>query len=199
VVQTVTVSGTRPASCRPSARRLESPLARPSWNGLFQSRRRAGESLRDRLKRYAQQCPRVRALPRRDDRPKHLTHKYSVVYPEYGADPLHPFGPVATPVVATGRFTPSDECPHLLCLDALTGRVLWSHDLQKEFNTTEDLRGFNSSPSLKAISSSCHRQKSADFHHSLRQGTRAAKSGKDSTKFHRTHRPSSSTSRGGNN
>jgi outer membrane protein assembly factor BamB len=78
------------------------------------------------------------------------THKYSVVYPEYGADPLHPFGPVATPVVAHGKIYTIGRMSHLLCLDALTGRVLWSHDLQKEFNTTEDLRGFNSSPIVES-------------------------------------------------
>src|SRR5499426_184253 len=39
---------------------------------------------------------------------------------------------------------------HLLCLDALTGGVLWSHDLPKEFKTREDLRGFNSSPIVES-------------------------------------------------
>src|SRR5262245_38819427 len=72
-------------------------------------------------------------------------HKYEVTYPEYGADPAHAFGPVATPVVAHGKIYTLGRMSRLLCLDALTGRVLWSHDLPKEFKTTEDLRGFNSS------------------------------------------------------
>jgi outer membrane protein assembly factor BamB len=77
-------------------------------------------------------------------------HKYEVRYPEYGADPAHPFGPVATPVVAHGKVYTLGRMSHLLCLDALTGRVLWSHDLPKEFKTTEDLRGFNSSPIVES-------------------------------------------------
>src|SRR5262249_28015382 len=77
-------------------------------------------------------------------------HKYRVTYPEYGADPDHPFGPVATPVVAHGKIYTLGRMSHLLCLDALNGRVLWSHDLPKEFNTTEDLRGFNSSPIVES-------------------------------------------------
>src|SRR6185295_14468567 len=77
-------------------------------------------------------------------------HKYRVVYPEYGSNPDHPFGPVATPVVANGKVYTFGRMSHLLCLDALTGNVLWSHDLPKEFNTTEDLRGFNSSPLIES-------------------------------------------------
>jgi outer membrane protein assembly factor BamB len=78
------------------------------------------------------------------------SHQYEVTYPEYGADPTHPFGPVATPALASGKIYTLGRMSHLLCLDALTGRVLWSHDLQKEFNTTEDLRGFNSSPIVES-------------------------------------------------
>lgn len=74
------------------------------------------------------------------------THTYDVVYPEYGADPDHPFGPAATPVVADGKIYTYGRMSHLICLDAMTGRVLWSHDLPKEFQTTEDLRGPNVSP-----------------------------------------------------
>lgn len=78
------------------------------------------------------------------------THTYDVVYPEYGADPAHPFGPAATPVVASGKIYSLERMSHLLCLDALTGRVLWSHNLPKEYNTTEDLRGFSSSPIVES-------------------------------------------------
>ena len=78
------------------------------------------------------------------------THTYEVVYPEYGADPAHPFGPAATPVVANGKIYTFGRMSHLLCLDALTGRVLWSHNLPKEYNTTEDLRGFSSSPIIES-------------------------------------------------
>lgn len=78
------------------------------------------------------------------------THTYDVVYPEYGADPAHPFGPAATPVVADGKIYTVGRMSHLVCLDAKTGRLLWSHNLPKEFNTTEDLRGFSSSPLIES-------------------------------------------------
>jgi outer membrane protein assembly factor BamB len=78
------------------------------------------------------------------------THTYDVVYPEYGADPEHPFGPVATPVVAGGKIYTFGRMSHLLCLDAATGRVLWQHDLPKEYDTKEDLRGPNSSPIVES-------------------------------------------------
>ena len=78
------------------------------------------------------------------------THTYDVVYPEYGSDPAHPFCPVATPIVASGKIYTLGRMSHLLCLDALTGRVLWSHNLPKEYNTTEDLRGPNCSPVVES-------------------------------------------------
>ena len=78
------------------------------------------------------------------------THTYDVVYPEYGADPDHPFGPAATPVVAGGKIYTYGRMSHLLCLDAATGRMLWQHDLPKEYETKEDLRGPNSSPIVES-------------------------------------------------
>jgi len=59
------------------------------------------------------------------------THPYDVEYPEYGADPAHPFGPVATPVVANGKIYTLGRMSHLLCLDALKGRdKLPGYDVQ---------------------------------------------------------------------
>jgi len=77
-------------------------------------------------------------------------HSYNVAYPEYGADPDHPFGPVATPVIADGKIYTYGRMSDLLCLDAVIGRVLWHHALPKEFGTTEDLRGPNSSPLVES-------------------------------------------------
>src|SRR5688572_26188643 len=74
------------------------------------------------------------------------THSYEVVYPEYGANPDHPFGPVATPVIDDGKIYTYGRMSHLLCLDATSGRALWGRNLPKEYQTTEDLRGPNSSP-----------------------------------------------------
>ena len=76
-------------------------------------------------------------------------HTYAVVYPEYGADPEHPFGPHATPVVADGKVYTLGRMSDLLCLDAGTGRVLWHHQLTKQSGTNEDLRGFSSSPIIE--------------------------------------------------
>lgn len=77
-------------------------------------------------------------------------HPYDVVYPEYGADPDHPFGPVATPVVAHGKVYTFGRMSDLLCLDTVTGRVLWRHELPKEYGTKEDLRGPNCSPIVES-------------------------------------------------
>jgi outer membrane protein assembly factor BamB len=76
-------------------------------------------------------------------------HSYPVQYPEWGADPAHPFGPVATPAVADGKVYTLGRMLNLLCLDAITGRVLWQHDLPKDFGTKEDLRGANGSPIIE--------------------------------------------------
>jgi outer membrane protein assembly factor BamB len=77
-------------------------------------------------------------------------HPYDVVYSEYGADPDHPFGPVATPVVAGGKIYTYGRRSDLLCLDAVTGDALWRHALPKEYGTNEDLRGPNSSPIVES-------------------------------------------------
>jgi len=77
-------------------------------------------------------------------------HKYPVTYPEYGADPTHPFGPVATPVIAGGKIYTYGRMSDLLCLDVISSRVLWSHALPKEYGTNEDLRGPNSSPIVES-------------------------------------------------
>ena len=78
------------------------------------------------------------------------THTYDVVYPEYGTDPDHPFGPVATPVIADGKVYTLGRVSNLLCLDASTGRMLWHNDLPKQYETKDDLRGPNSSPIVES-------------------------------------------------
>lgn len=76
-------------------------------------------------------------------------HTYLVQYPEWGANPDHPFGPTATPVVNDGKVYTLGRMSNLLCLNSSTGRVIWEHDLPKEFATTEDLRGPNCSPIIE--------------------------------------------------
>jgi len=73
-------------------------------------------------------------------------HSYPVQYPEWGADPSHPFGPAATPVFADGKVYTLGRMSDLVCFDAITGRVNWHNALPKQYGTTEDLRGFNGSP-----------------------------------------------------
>lgn len=77
-------------------------------------------------------------------------HRYDVVYPEYGANPDHPFGPIATPVVTGGNIYTYGRMCDLACLDAANGRVKWSRNLPKDYQTTEDLRGPNSSPIVES-------------------------------------------------
>jgi outer membrane protein assembly factor BamB len=74
------------------------------------------------------------------------TQTYGAEYPEYGFDTNHPFGPVATPVVADGKIYTFGRACDLLCLDAKTGRVLWHNNLPRQYQTKEDLRGFSCSP-----------------------------------------------------
>lgn len=76
------------------------------------------------------------------------THTYPVEYPEWGANPEHPFGPVATPVVVGGKIYTLGRVSNLICLDAVTGRVIWHNNLPKQYGTTEDLRGPNCSPTV---------------------------------------------------
>jgi outer membrane protein assembly factor BamB len=90
------------------------------------------------------------------------TYTYPVEYPEYGSDPAHPFGPIATPIIAEGKIYTLGRAANLLCLDAGTGRVIWHNDLPKQFGTKEDLRGLNCSPVIEgnllimAIAKSAH-------------------------------------------
>ena len=77
------------------------------------------------------------------------TYGYDVKYPEWGADPDHPFGPIATPVIADGKIYTLGRVSNLLCLDAITGSVLWHKDLPKQYQTNDDLRGSNCSPIIE--------------------------------------------------
>ena len=77
-------------------------------------------------------------------------HRYDVVYPEYGANPEHPFGPIATPVIAEGKVYAYGRMSDLVCLSADDGRVHWSRNLPKDYQTTEDLRGPNCSPIVES-------------------------------------------------
>jgi outer membrane protein assembly factor BamB len=60
--------------------------------------------------------------------------------PEYGD------GPNATPLLADGRVFTIGVASVMQCLDAETGRVLWSHDLWREFGGNMIEFGYSSSP-----------------------------------------------------
>jgi outer membrane protein assembly factor BamB len=55
-------------------------------------------------------------------------------------------GPHATPLVTADAVYAVGILAHLLCLDKKTGRVVWSHDLWREFNGTPMDRGYSVSP-----------------------------------------------------
>jgi len=77
-------------------------------------------------------------------------HTQSVEYPEWARNPDQPAGPVSTPVVAHGKIYTLGRISDLVCLDAVTGRLLWHDELPKQFQTTNtDLRGFNCSPLIE--------------------------------------------------
>ena len=55
-------------------------------------------------------------------------------------------GPHATPLVTADAVYAVGILAHLVCLDKKTGRVVWSHDLWREFNGTPMDRGYSGSP-----------------------------------------------------
>ncbi len=58
----------------------------------------------------------------------------------------YPAGPRTTPVIADGKVYTLGSEGHLFCLDAGTGRVLWSHELQKVCGMETPIWGFASNP-----------------------------------------------------
>src|SRR5262249_12478839 len=60
----------------------------------------------------------------------------------------YPAGPRATPVVSGGKVYTLGAEGHLFCLEAKTGRVLWSHLFTKDYNIPTPLWGFAGHPLL---------------------------------------------------
>jgi outer membrane protein assembly factor BamB len=58
----------------------------------------------------------------------------------------YPAGPRATPTVASGKVYALGAEGHLNCLDAESGKPLWSKDLKKEYQTEAPLWGFTGHP-----------------------------------------------------
>jgi len=61
------------------------------------------------------------------------THSYAVSYPEWAFDPNHGNGPTATPAVVDGKVYVLGGTGEAICLEAATGKVVWRHDLGKEY------------------------------------------------------------------
>ena len=61
------------------------------------------------------------------------THTYDVAYEDWAFDPAQEIGPVATPIVHSGKVYTLGRHGHLFCLDARTGDVLWQRNLEKDY------------------------------------------------------------------
>lgn len=64
--------------------------------------------------------------------------------PEY--DMSNGPGPHATPLVAADRVYAAGATSKFHCMDKRTGKLLWSHDLIREFNGTVRVNGYSCSP-----------------------------------------------------
>src|SRR5207249_3979868 len=58
----------------------------------------------------------------------------------------YPNGPRCTPTVDAGKVYALGAEGNLLCLDAKTGKVIWSRDLKKGYSVTAPLWGFAAHP-----------------------------------------------------
>jgi outer membrane protein assembly factor BamB len=55
-------------------------------------------------------------------------------------------GPHSTPLIVGDRIYTVGAMTHFHCLDKQTGKIIWSHDLAKEFGTSNLRRGYGASP-----------------------------------------------------
>jgi outer membrane protein assembly factor BamB len=60
-------------------------------------------------------------------------HVYEVAYEDWAFDPKQEIGPVATPIVHSGKVYTLGRVGHLFCLDALKGEVRWQKNLEKDY------------------------------------------------------------------
>lgn len=68
-------------------------------------------------------------------------HEYPVTYTI-----SYPAGPRCTPVVHQDKVYTLGAEGHLFCFEANSGKVIWSHDLKKEYNTKAALWGYSAHP-----------------------------------------------------
>lgn len=82
----------------------------------------------------AREC--VRCLEESTGKPI-WTHSYDVAYPDWAFDPKQKSGPGATPVVQDGKIWTLGQMGDLLCLDAISGAVLWHKNLMTDAGAKE--------------------------------------------------------------
>lgn len=71
-------------------------------------------------------------------------HRYSVPAPK-GLDKSYGVAPRSTPLVLSDRLVTLGITAKMRCLDKKTGKVLWSHDLLKEYQASPLMWGYASS------------------------------------------------------
>jgi outer membrane protein assembly factor BamB len=75
------------------------------------------------------------------------THAYPVEYPDWALGP-DGGGPRATPIIYSGRVSTLGATGELLCLNAVTGGVVWTRSLMRDFGN-EAFSGITSSPLIE--------------------------------------------------
>src|SRR5262249_50607611 len=85
---------------------------------------------------------RIRCVNTSDGRPV-WEHAYQTKYGPLGG---YNNGPRAAPTIYDGRVYTIGAVGHLFCLDAHTGKPLWSHDLVREYKAVVPEWGFAGSP-----------------------------------------------------
>jgi outer membrane protein assembly factor BamB len=61
------------------------------------------------------------------------THVYDVPYEDWAFDPTQEIGPVATPIIHSGKIYSVGRTGRLFCLDAAKGEVLWQKNLEEDY------------------------------------------------------------------
>jgi outer membrane protein assembly factor BamB len=87
--------------------------------------------------------PGIERLLCLDDKDGHLVwkHEYDCPY-----EISYPYGPRATPAVQSGKVYHLGAMGHFFCLDAASGKPVWSKLLTKDYQTKVPFWGFSASP-----------------------------------------------------
>ena len=72
--------------------------------------------------------------------------EYTYSSPTTGLDFEYGAGPHSTPLIIGNRLYAASSLKHIFAIDKQTGKVVWSHDLMKEFGAPAPGRGYSPSP-----------------------------------------------------